>query len=78
MLKTYARVVTGDMESTLTILRALTAKEVDLRFAAGEVEIAAIGDFCIVAAPPGNAAITARDLGWSYLMTCFKHEPSYR
>ena len=52
ILKTYARVVTGDMESTLTTLRTLTGKEVDLRFAAGELEIAAIGSFCVIAAPP--------------------------
>ena len=52
ILKTYARVVTGDMESTLTTLRALTGKDVDLRFTAGQIEIAAVGNFCIIAAPP--------------------------
>jgi len=51
ILKTYARVVTGDMEVTLDVLRALTGKELDLRFKVAEVEIAAIGDFCVVAAP---------------------------
>ena len=51
ILKTYARVVTGDTEATLTILRTLTAKDVDLRFTAGEIEIAAVGNFCIIAAP---------------------------
>ena len=52
ILKTYARVVTGDMEATLTALRTLTSKDVDLRFTAGDIEIAAIGNFCIIAAPP--------------------------
>ena len=51
ILKIYARVVIGDMESTLATFRMLTAKDVDLRFAAGEIEIAAIGNFCIIAAP---------------------------
>lgn len=52
ILKTYARVVTGDMESTLTTLRTLTGKDVDLRFTAGEIEIAALGSFCVIGAPP--------------------------
>lgn len=51
ILKTYARVVTGDIEATLSTLRTLTAKEVDLRFTAGDTEIAAIGGFCVIAAP---------------------------
>ncbi len=51
ILKTYARVVTGDMESTLTTLCSLTGRNLDLRFTAGEIEIAAVGDFCIIAAP---------------------------
>ena len=51
ILKTYARVVTGDMEATLAALLALTGKGVDLRFTAGEIEIAAVGDFCVIAAP---------------------------
>lgn len=52
ILKTYARVVTADMESTLGTLQALTGKSVDLRFTAGETEVAAVGDFCVIAAPP--------------------------
>ncbi len=52
ILKTYARVVTGDMELTLTTLRTLTGRDVDLRFTAGELEIAALGSFCVIAAPP--------------------------
>lgn len=51
ILKTYARVVTGDMEATLADLLALTGKGVDLRFTAGGIEIAALGNFCVIAAP---------------------------
>ena len=54
ILKTYARVVTGKIEPTLTTLRALTGKGVDLRFTAGEIEIAAVGNFCVIAAPPAQ------------------------
>ncbi len=56
ILKTYARVVTDNVESTLALLLVLTGKEPDVRFTFGDTEIVAIGDFCIISAPPEKMA----------------------
>jgi len=51
ILKTYARVVTDKLEETIVHLEALTGSVVELQFTMGQVTIAAIGDFCVIAAP---------------------------
>ncbi|MFF3754929.1 VOC family protein [Streptomyces sp. NPDC002018] len=60
ILKTYARVFTHSIDATLTTLRALVGRQEDLRVAFGDLEIAAIGDFCVVA---GTDEALARYLG---------------
>ncbi len=39
------------MESTMKVLMALTGRQMDVSFCVGDTEIAAIGDFCVIAAP---------------------------
>lgn len=51
ILKTYAMLITGGMNLTLFNLQALITKHVDLRFKVQDLEIATVGDFCIIAAP---------------------------
>ncbi|OZM72795.1 glyoxalase [Amycolatopsis antarctica] len=50
--RTYARLWADDLDSSLPLLRELTGAEPDLRFAFAELELAAIGDFLVIAAPP--------------------------
>lgn len=52
ILKTYARLWADDLDSTLPLLRRLTGREPDLRFAFESVELAAIGDFLVIAGSP--------------------------
>ncbi|MDR3728148.1 MAG: VOC family protein [Terracidiphilus sp.] len=56
ILKTYARIFTVDIEVSLDLLRKLVGREPDLRFAFRDLEIAAIGDFCVVAGPAASLA----------------------
>jgi hypothetical protein len=56
ILKTYARIFTEDIEVSLSLLRNLVGREPDLRFAFRDLEIAAIGDFCVVAGPSTSLA----------------------
>lgn len=49
ILKTYARVFINDMDGSLKVLRELVGRDPDLRDPFGELEISAIGDFCVVA-----------------------------
>ncbi|WP_328395720.1 VOC family protein [Nocardia sp. NBC_00416] len=47
--KTYARVLTNDLDATLPVLRELTGRDLDLRVRFGRFEIGLIGGFCVVA-----------------------------
>lgn len=52
ILKTYARLWVPDLDATLPLLESLVGRPADLRFAFGDVELAAIGDFLVVAGSP--------------------------
>ncbi|WP_217549704.1 VOC family protein [Streptomyces sp. GbtcB6] len=56
ILKTYARVWSDEMDSALRPLVELVGAECDLRFAFGDVEVAALGDFLVIAGTPEAAA----------------------
>ncbi|MGP8304235.1 VOC family protein [Streptomyces inhibens] len=56
ILKTYARVWSDDMDTALRPLTDLVGAECDLRFAFGDVEVAAIGDLLVIAGTPEAAA----------------------
>ncbi|MFD7907313.1 VOC family protein [Kitasatospora sp. NPDC059747] len=56
ILKTYGRVWSDDMDSALAVLVELVEEPAHLRFAFGEVEIAAIGDFLVIAGSPEATA----------------------
>ncbi|MEV0038162.1 VOC family protein [Streptomyces sp. NPDC050804] len=56
ILKTYARLWADELDTSLALLRELTGAETDLRFAFGSVELAAIGDFLVIAGPPAERA----------------------
>ncbi|GAA5066444.1 VOC family protein [Nocardia callitridis] len=47
--KTYARVLTTDLDGTLQTLRALVGAEADFRVHFGRFDLALIGEFCVVA-----------------------------
>ncbi|MEV7422777.1 MULTISPECIES: VOC family protein [unclassified Streptomyces] len=49
ILKTYARVFTRSVDDSLPVLRELVGAEPDFRVTFQDLEIAAIGDFCVVA-----------------------------
>ena len=52
ILKTYARLWADELDESLALLRDLTGAEPDLRFAFDSIELAAIGDFLVIAGPP--------------------------
>jgi hypothetical protein len=52
ILKTYARLWVRDLDESLPTLRAIVGRDEDLRFAFGDVELAAIGDFLVIAGTP--------------------------
>ncbi|WP_067967896.1 VOC family protein [Nocardiopsis trehalosi] len=56
ILKTYARLWADEVDASLALLRELTGAEPDLRFAFGSIELAAIGDFLVIAGPPAERA----------------------
>ncbi|WP_217131207.1 VOC family protein [Streptomyces sp. AC558_RSS880] len=56
ILKTYARLWTDELDRSLALLRELTGAEPDLRFAFDSIELAAIGDFLVIAGPPAERA----------------------
>ncbi|MET7801812.1 VOC family protein [Streptomyces decoyicus] len=56
ILKTYARVWTDDLDRALPLLAELTGAEPDLRLAFHSVELAAIGDFLVIAGPAEERA----------------------
>jgi len=49
ILKTYARVLTNNLDASLKALRELVGSDLDLRGAFGRFELGLIGDFCVVA-----------------------------
>ncbi|MDI5962194.1 VOC family protein [Streptantibioticus silvisoli] len=51
IIRTYARVFTHDMDATLSCLRELHGHPEELRVDFAELEIATIGDLCVVAGP---------------------------
>ncbi|MBN6039459.1 VOC family protein [Amycolatopsis sp. 195334CR] len=54
--KTYARLWAEDLDEALPLLRELTGAEPDLRLAFHAVELAAIGDFLVIAGPERERA----------------------
>ncbi|WP_434741545.1 hypothetical protein [Micromonospora sp. SH-82] len=56
ILKTYARLWVDDLDASLPLLRSLVGTEPDLRFGFDAVELAAIGDFLVIAGPPAERA----------------------
>ena len=59
ILKTYARLWADDLDRTLPLLRDLVGAEPDLRFSFGSIELAAIGDFLVIAGPAEERALYA-------------------
>lgn len=47
--KTYARVLTNDLNGTVEVLRELVGRAPDFQVTFGRFDIALIGDFCVVA-----------------------------
>ncbi|MET7640877.1 VOC family protein [Streptomyces sp. NPDC005438] len=56
ILRTYARLWADDVESALPLLRRLTGQEPHLRFAFQGVDLAAVGDFLVIAGPAEERA----------------------
>ncbi|MEU5551971.1 MULTISPECIES: VOC family protein [unclassified Micromonospora] len=56
VLKTYARLWVDDLDTSLPSLRTLVGAEPDLRFGFDSVELAALGDFLVIAGPPAQRA----------------------
>ncbi|MFJ3215694.1 VOC family protein [Kitasatospora sp. NPDC086801] len=56
VLKTYARLWSTDLDTALPPLIELVGAECDLRFEFGPVEVAAVGDFLVIAGPAEAAA----------------------
>ncbi|MRH93112.1 adenylate cyclase [Nocardia sp. SYP-A9097] len=46
--KTHARILTRDLDGTVTTLRTLVGRDPDLRVAFGRFDIGLIGDFCVL------------------------------
>lgn len=56
ILKTYARLWADDLSTTLPLLERLTGRRPDLRFAFAGIELAAVGDFLVIAGPAAERA----------------------
>lgn len=52
ILKTYARLWVADLDETLPLLEELVGRPADLRFPFQDVELAAVGDFLVIAGTP--------------------------
>ncbi|MFE7740964.1 VOC family protein [Nocardia sp. NPDC057455] len=52
ILKTYARVFVTDLDTALPIYERLAGAKADLRFAFENAELAAVGDFLLIAGHP--------------------------
>ncbi|MFJ9030466.1 VOC family protein [Streptomyces sp. NPDC102274] len=59
ILRTYARLWTDDLDHALPLLKQLTGAEPHLRMAFHAVELAAIGDFLVIAGPAEERAAYA-------------------
>ncbi|MFF8731815.1 VOC family protein [Streptomyces sp. NPDC015171] len=59
ILKTYARLWSDDLDGALSLLRRLTGAEPDLRLRFHAVELAAIGDFLVIAGSADERATYA-------------------
>ncbi|MFH8882664.1 VOC family protein [Streptomyces californicus] len=76
ILKTYARLWSDDLDRALPLLEELTGEQPHLRLAFEEVELAAIGDFLVIAGPAeeraryghGSATVVVDDMD-ALLMT---------
>ncbi|WP_067481428.1 VOC family protein [Actinomadura hibisca] len=56
ILKTYARLWADDLDATLPPLEQLVGRPADLRFAFEGIELAAVGDFLVIAGPAEQRA----------------------
>ncbi|MDT0266657.1 VOC family protein [Streptomyces sp. DSM 44915] len=56
ILKTYARLWVDDLDVSLPLLEALTGARPVLRFAFDAIELAAVGDFLVIAGPEAERA----------------------
>lgn len=56
ILKTYARLWADDLSMALPLLERLTGMRPNLRFAFDDIEIAAVGDFLVIAGPAEERA----------------------
>ncbi|WP_212818312.1 VOC family protein [Polymorphospora rubra] len=56
ILKTYARLWVDDLDRALPLLTELVGAAPDLRFGFGGVELAAVGDFLVIAGPAEQRA----------------------
>lgn len=56
ILKTYARLWTGDLDRALPLLEQLTGEQPHLRLTFEAVSLAAIGDFLVIAGPAEERA----------------------
>ncbi|WP_406144648.1 VOC family protein [Streptomyces sp. NBC_01012] len=56
ILKTYARLWTDDLDQALPLLVELTGAQPELRLAFESVELAAVGDFLVIAGPADERA----------------------
>lgn len=52
ILKTYLRVWVDDLDTALPLYEAVTGRPADLRFPFEGAELAAVGDFLLIAGPP--------------------------
>lgn len=52
ILKTYLRVWVDDLDTALPLYEAVTGGPADLRFPFESAELAAVGDFLLIAGPP--------------------------
>ncbi|MGW2509044.1 VOC family protein [Streptomyces scopuliridis] len=59
ILRTYARLWSDDLDHALPLLKELTGAEPHLRMAFHAVELAAIGDFLVIAGPAEERAVYA-------------------
>lgn len=52
ILKTYARLFVADLDTALPVYESIVGAPADLRFGFEQVEIAAVGDFLLIAGAP--------------------------
>ncbi|MEU8899290.1 VOC family protein [Nocardia sp. NPDC048505] len=52
IVKTYARLFVTDLDHSLPLYERIVGRAADLRFAFERAELAAVGDFLLIAGPP--------------------------